>query len=64
MSALVNNLENIADNWFKIYESKRLKGDVNMISSEITKLVGGTDNHMAIIMHYSYMKNYMEKKYN
>jgi len=59
---LTNNLEKVADQWFNIYEEQRLKGDVNMISSKITRLVGGTDNHMSIIMYYSYMKDYMGKK--
>ena len=64
MLAFTDNLHNIADTWFIIYEECRIKGDVNMISSEITKLVGGIDNHMAIIMYYGYMKQYINKKTN
>lgn len=55
-------IRDIADKWFDIYEKHRLKGGVNMMSHEITKLVGGMDNHMSIIMNYSYMKSYIEKK--
>ena len=62
MSEVGNHLQKIANNWFDIYEKKRLKGDVNMLSPEVSKLVGGTDNHISIIMYYEYMKNYMENK--
>jgi len=64
MTELSPELKNIADRWFSIYENKRIKGDINMVSAEISRMVGGIDIHMAIIMNYMRMKYYIEKKSN
>ena len=64
MTELSPELKNIADRWFSIYENKRIKGDINMVSAEISRMVGGIDTHMAIIMNYMRMKYYIEKKSN
>jgi len=62
MTLLSPGLKDIADKWFDIYEAKRIEGDINMVSAEVSRLVGGIDIHMAIILNYMRMKYYIEKK--
>lgn len=57
---LTPELRAVADKWFEIYENRRLRGDTDMSSPEITELVGGYDNHGSIIYNYNAMWDYID----
>jgi len=59
---LTPKLKKIADKWFKIYVALQKGAGLNMMSPKITKLVGGRDNHVAIIYNYTAMNKYMHEK--